>query len=59
MKERKAMVPFLLLIGLIGILIVCGVCISVYLYKQGVIRNTSFESFQSYQTGINECDPLI
>jgi hypothetical protein len=28
---------------------VSGISISLYLYKQGVIRNTSFESMESYQ----------
>ncbi len=43
------MVQFLLLMGFLGMLIVSGISISLYLYKQGVIRNTSFESMESYQ----------
>lgn len=44
------MLPFLLTFGLIGFMIVCGVRVSLYLYKQGVFGKRGYGITRRSQT---------
>lgn len=48
------MLPFLLTFGLIGFMIVCGVHVSLYLYKQGVFAKRGYGSARRSQTLVKE-----
>src|SRR5947209_3680561 len=48
------MVPFLVTIGIIGVLIVCGVRVSLYLYKQGVFSRRRFRRSRRSQALVEE-----
>ena len=48
------MLPFLVTIGIIGVLIVCGVRVSLYLYKQGVFSRRRFRRSRRNQAPVEE-----
>jgi len=48
------MLPFLVTIGIIGVLIVCGVRVSLYLYKQGVFSRRGFRRSRRNQAPVEE-----
>lgn len=48
------MIPFLVTIGIIGVLIVCGVRVSLYLYKQGVFSRRRFRRSRRSQAVVEE-----
>jgi hypothetical protein len=48
------MLPFLVTIGIIGVLIVCGVRVSLYLYKQGVFSRRRFRRSRRNQVPVEE-----
>ena len=48
------MLPFLVTIGIIGVLIVCGVKLSLYLYKQGVFSRRRFRRSRRNQAPVEE-----
>jgi hypothetical protein len=48
------MLPFLVTIGIIGVLIVCGVRVSLYLYKQGVFSRRRFRRSRRNQVLVKE-----
>lgn len=48
------MLPFLVTIGIIGVLIVCGVRVSLYLYKQGVFSRRRFRRSRRDQAPVEE-----
>lgn len=48
------MLPFLVTVGIIGVLIVCGVRVSLYLYKQGVFSRRRFRRSRRNQASVEE-----
>ena len=53
-KEGDLMAAFLFVLGVSGLVIAFGVCISVYLYKRGAIGRGRFRRLRRLQVGVVE-----